>query len=346
MKHGGDLSRLRGLAAGGEKDWLDLSTGIAPIPYPFGPLPQICWPRLPQPDRLAALLDAARKAYGAPQEAPITAAPGAQMLIQMLPLLKAGAKVAIAGPTYGEHEACWARFGAKVTWISELNLPPDSGVLVAVNPNNPDGRIWPREALLAAADELARRGGFLVLDESFADAVPEVSLASEAGRQGLIVLRSFGKFFGLAGLRLGFALGPEELIRGIDALLGPWAVSGPAIEIGIEALADAHWIANARLLYAALGARLDGVLREAGFGEIRGAPLFRLARHERARDIHRALLRRGILTRVFDWDAGLIRFSLPGSDAGFARLSRALGEAMAAFSEGAARGQRKLYPPL
>ena len=230
--HGGELSTAEGRWGRPSEGWLDLSTGINPVPYPVPPIPAEAWQRLPQYRRTDWLLEIAEEAYGASDDAWIVAAPGTQILIQLLPRLRPRARVAILEPTYGEHAACWAVEGAAVTSIGSLDKAGTADVVVLVNPNNPDGRITARDSILGVADDLAKRGGLLVVDEAFADVVPDVSVAAAAGRPGLLILRSFGKFFGLAGIRLGFALGAEAEILRLRQLLGPWAVPGPAIEIG------------------------------------------------------------------------------------------------------------------
>jgi cobalamin biosynthetic protein CobC len=203
-------------------------------------------------------------------------------------------------------------------------ISEDCTIVVAVNPNNPDGRSWTPEHVLDCADEMAGRRGLLIVDEAFADVAPDVSVAPYAGREGLLVLRSFGKFFGLAGVRLGFALGPQQLVARITELLGPWAVSGPAVEIGTQALRDAKWQIRARMTCVEKAARLSGLLTDAGIELVGGAPLFRLARHDEAQRIHSELARQGIWVRRFDDHPQWLRFGLPGGEAEFKRLAAAL----------------------
>jgi cobalamin biosynthetic protein CobC len=212
VPHGGDLAAAEARWGRPTEGWLDLSTGINPVPYPIPAIDPAAWQRLPQHDRLGRLLETARACYAAPADAPIVAAPGTQSLIQLLPRLRPGARVAILGPTYGEHAACWAAEGAAVATLGSLDEIAAAEVVVLVNPNNPDGRIIESERLMALAERLAARGGLLVVDEAFAEVTPWASVAAETGRPGLLILRSFGKFFGLAGIRLGFAFGPAAEI--------------------------------------------------------------------------------------------------------------------------------------
>jgi cobalamin biosynthesis protein CobC len=209
---------------------------------------------------------------------------------------------------------------------SEVDDLPDADVAVLVNPNNPDGRIIERARLTALADRLAASGGLLVVDEAFADVGPAISLAPQAGRHGLCVLRSFGKFFGLAGLRLGFALGPAPLIAALEAHLGPWPASGPALAVARQALSDRTWIVAARKTLAAAAKRLDEVLGEAGLRVAGGTILFRLVEDPRAAAIFEALGRRGILVRAFAAKQSWLRVGLPGDETSWTRLAAALKE--------------------
>ncbi|WP_225765124.1 threonine-phosphate decarboxylase CobD [Inquilinus sp. Marseille-Q2685] len=325
VPHGGDLAAAEARWGRPAQGWLDLSTGINPMPYPVRAIDPAAWHRLPQHDRLHRLLEIARACYGAPAGTPIIAAPGTQILIQLLPRLRPGARVAILGPTYGEHAACWAAEGAAVATVGSLEEAAAAEVVVLVNPNNPDGRIVDSARLRALADDLAPRGGLLVVDEAFAEVTPWASVAAEAGRPGLLILRSFGKFFGLAGIRLGFALGASAEIDRLARWLGPWAVPGPAIEIGIAALSDRGWQDETRARLSAAADRLTGLLAAHGFADRGGTDLFRLVEHPQAARVWDRLGRAGILVRPFPARPPLLRFGLPGGEEGFARLAAALG---------------------
>lgn len=325
VPHGGDLAAAEARWGRPAEGWLDLSTGINAAPYPIPATDPAAWHRLPQHDRLRELLQTARACYAAPADAPIVAAPGTQILIQLLPRLRPGARVAILSPTYGEHAACWAAEGATATTVGSLDEAAAAEVVVLVNPNNPDGRVFGSERVLALADDLAARGGLLVVDEAFAEVTPWASVASEAGRPGLLILRSFGKFFGLAGIRLGFALGAAPEIDRLARWLGPWAVPGPAIEIGIAALSDRDWQDETRARLSATAAQLTDLLLTHGFADRGGTDLFRLVEHPEAAQIWDRLGRAGILVRPFPDRPTLLRFGLPADDVGFARLAAALG---------------------
>jgi cobalamin biosynthetic protein CobC len=323
--HGGGLDAARRRFPTAPEPWLDLSTGINPIPYPIGALSEAAWTRLPEAGAIAALEAAAAQAYGLGADAAIVAAPGTQALIQFLPRLIPAKKVAILGFTYGEHGLVWRASGAEVTICDDLESPAQADVAVVVNPNNPDGRRVAAPDLLALARKMATQGKNLIVDEAFIDVLPpEASLAPHLPQPGLVVLRSFGKTYGLAGLRLGFALGGAEIVEKWRAALGPWAVSGAAVEIGQRAFADAAWLAASAARLDADGARLDALLRRAGFEMIGGTPLFRLTRHKQAPAFFARLGAAGILTRPFAAQAEWLRFGVPHGDADFSRLAAAL----------------------
>ena len=318
VPHGGDLATAQLLYGGKPEDWIDLSTGINPWPYPLPEVPAEAWTHLPQPDRLAALIEAARTAYAAPAGASIVAASGTQAIIQTLPTLFSPRRVAVVSPTYGEHAPAWQNAGHMVREVPDIT--GDTDVLIVCSPNNPDGRI-----VDASIVELADESRLVVIDEAFADVLPKASLAARAGQPGLVILRSFGKFYGLAGLRLGFALGEQAMIAALTARLGPWAVSGPALEIGRAALADHAWLEATRTELSRAAARLDQTLSAAGLTFIGGTDLYRLAETPSpARTWHEQLAHAHIWTRPFPTHPRWLRFGLPGSEPAWQRLCQAL----------------------
>jgi cobalamin biosynthetic protein CobC len=327
--HGGDLARARTLFPDAPQPWIDLSTGINPIPYPLPELPLSLWQRLPGADDEAALLAAARKAYRVPSEADIVAAPGTQILIDLLPrvlpaLVKAG-PVAVLGPTYAEHALAWRKAGAEVM---EPTTPADIGEaasVVVVNQNNPEGRGLSGAHLAALAARCAARGGMLILDEAFADFTPESSLLPMLP-PATIVLRSFGKTYGLAGVRVGFAIGEAVPIAALRVAMGPWAVAGPALAIGAQALADTQWLAEAGAARAADAGRLDALLSPLG-RVVGGTVLFRLLATPDAQALFAHLGRHGVYVRRFQNEAAWLRFGLPGDAAAWERLEAALSSA-------------------
>ncbi|MCG5241806.1 threonine-phosphate decarboxylase CobD [Azospirillum doebereinerae] len=317
--HGGDLDAARAAFPGAPEPWIDLSTGINPWSYPLPPIPADAWTRLPARGAEAALFRAAAACYGAPSAASVAAASGSQALIQLLPRLRAPGRVAVRTPTYAEHAASWVAAGHAVSGVNEPE-DADADVLVLVNPNNPDGRVLPPARLLALAETQAARGGWLVVDEAFADCDPAASVAGFAGMPGLIVLRSFGKFFGLAGLRLGVALAEPALASELRRAIGPWAVSGPGLAVATAALSDDPWIAATRTRLADEAEALDRLLTGVGLTLVGGTDLFRLVSHERAPTLYRALGEAGILVRRFDHRPDWLRLGLPPDDEARQRL--------------------------
>jgi cobalamin biosynthetic protein CobC len=320
--HGGDLAQAQALFPDAPTPWIDLSTGINPIPYPLPALPLSLWQRLPGSADEAALLEAARAAYRVPDGVGIVAAPGTQILIEMLPRLVEARHVAVLGPTYAEHEAAWRKAGADVAMVADAGATGDASVIVLVNPNNPDGRTVPAGTLQELAARCRAKGGLLVIDEAFADFTPEASLVP-ALPPGALVLRSFGKTYGLAGLRLGFAIGEPLLIEGLRMALGPWAVAGPALHVGALALRDSQWLAQAGADRSADAARLDALLARHG-RIVGGTALFRLLATPDAQKLFAHLGRHGLYVRRFQNDATWLRFGLPGDAAAWSRLEAAL----------------------
>jgi len=258
IAHGGNLRRAIAQYGGQAGEWMDLSTGINPHAYPAPPIAPDAWHRLPEPD--TGLIDAACAYYGAPMLLPVA---GTQAAIQALPRLRTHSRVAVVSPTYAEHALRWREAGHAVTEFepADVDVHVDHcDVLVVCNPNNPTGNRVAPDLLLAWADKLAARGGWLVVDEAFGDMEPALSVAAHCQQPGLIVLRSLGKFFGLAGLRLGFVGAEPKLLERLSALLGPWSISGPAQQVGCAALADRAWQQTMRLRLATDGARLRALL--------------------------------------------------------------------------------------
>lgn len=324
LKHGGDLGAARKLFPGAPEPLVDLSTGINPFSYPVPRLDAEVFARLPEPadlDRLAAI---AAAAHGAPSADHVVAAPGLQIVLPMVTALAPPGRAAVLSPTFEEHARVAALAGHTVREVAAPHELAEAELAIVVNPNNPDGRLIARETLLALADALAP--GLLVVDEAFMDASaePAASLAADVGRRNLVVLRSFGKFFGLAGLRLGFVLAAPEIAARLRSTLGPWAVSGPALAAGAVALADTAWIAAMRTRLADSARRLDALLIAGGLEVAGGTTLFRLVRTPAAGEVFDRLGRAGILVRRFAGHPSWLRFGMPGSETEWQRLAAAL----------------------
>ncbi|MGH1330457.1 MAG: threonine-phosphate decarboxylase [Paracoccaceae bacterium] len=301
--HGGRLDAAIAEFGGARADWIDLSTGINPHPYPVGEISAQAWARLPDQRAQNALIAAARQFWNVPDEALIIPAHGASALIARIPHLRAKGRVSIQTPTYNEHAAAFAAAGWEVLDHAATSIDAD----VFVHPNNPDGR-------LAAPQNAAP---LTIIDESFCDVMPAQSLIAKTAQPGTIVLKSFGKFWGLAGLRLGFAIAhPETLKNGaasMSDLLGPWAASGPAIEIGTRALNDLDWAAQTRARLAKDAARLDALMAPQS-RLIGGTDLFRLYDVADAAALQNRLAKAHIWSRIFPYSQSLIRLGLPHSD--------------------------------
>jgi cobalamin biosynthetic protein CobC len=321
--HGGNLDEVSRLYPDAPRPWIDLSTGINPRPYPVPPLAAAIWARLPTRTEEQALLAAAAARYGVRPPASLVAAPGTQALLQIIPRLRASGTVAVLGPTYQEHAQCWRHAGHRVRLVAEVEALAEADVAVVVNPNNPTGRLLSRESLSALAVKLAQRGGLMVVDEAFADVTADLSLLPQLP-PATLVLRSFGKTYGLAGLRLGFAIADVDLADRLRAELGPWAVSGPALAIGTAALADNDWLNDTCKRLTADSQRLDQLLIAAGCRIVGGTPLFRLAERADAEILADRLARRGIHVRRFPYNAAWLRFGLPDSETDWQRLGTAL----------------------
>lgn len=312
IEHGGALDCAIAQFGGELVDWIDLSTGINPEVFPLPSIGAEIWNRLPDEKLQSSAIHAARDYYGATRDAGLIAAPGTQALIQILPDLAAKGEVAILRPTYQEHERSFLQAGWTVLNCQNVDeIPGSAKVTVVVNPNNPDGRIVSKDALLDLAERMYRRGGFLIVDEAFADPHPEVSVAAYAGVKGLIVLKSFGKFFGLGGLRLGFALSTPAVSQALALRLGPWAVSGPALAIATHAFSNGLALSAYMQRLKTRRALLANTLSEAGLVEIGGTMLFSLVRHSQASMLHDALCKRHVLTRKFSYEPRWLRLGLP-----------------------------------
>ncbi len=327
VAHGGALADACRAFGGRPADWLDLSTGINPNCVSIPAIDPAAWHRLPDDDLVARAAAAAAVHYGtASEELPLPVA-GTQSVIQVLPALFPG-PVAVLGPTYDEYRFRFQRAGVPIEVISGLEqIDEQHRLVIVVNPNNPDGRVLRRDAIMETAASLEHRDGYLVVDEAFADVDPRQSVAGLAGRQAnLVVLRSFGKFFGLAGVRLGFVIATGRILRRIRMEQGPWAVSGPALALAVDVLSNAAIGIAVRQRIVERRRALGNLLDGSGLSLVGGTALFALVREKRAGDLHRELCRRRILTRKFDYQPDWVRFGLAASVDDDARLASALAD--------------------
>lgn len=322
LEHGGKLQdaiRTYGIPL---EQWIDLSTGINPRGWVPPRPPDAVWLRLPEEhDQLEQV---ARQYYGCDSLLPVA---GSQQAIQLLPSLRPPSRVGFVSPGYAEHPHAWACHNHQVQRIAADEVErqlSDIDVLVLCNPNNPDGRRFTPAQLLTWHRELDARDGWLVIDEAFMDATPEWSLVNALPMRGLIILRSLGKFFGLAGARVGFVLADRELIFQMREKLGPWAIAGPSRWVAAKALADQAWQTQARSQLTQATTRLKSLLTAAGLSTYGETALFQYVRNEQADRIVHALAQEGILVRQFSEPAAL-RFGLPATESEWVRIEACLG---------------------
>ena len=321
-RHGGRLDAAMHAFPHAPQPWIDLSTGINPVAWsPREPLTADLGP-LPQASALAELEAAAARYVGA-DPARVAAVPGSEIALRLLPALGLSRPIVSIRPAYGTH----TEVAAEQVAVAALDgVAGNAATILLANPNNPDGRVIDPARLRRIAVAQREAGGWLVVDEAFADAAPADSILGDPDDDlPVIVLRSFGKFFGLAGLRLGFVVAPPGVLRRLRALLGDWPVTAQAIAWGTAAYGDDRWIAATRQSLAERATRLDAVLGRHGLHAVGDSPLFRLVEHRDAAAIFERLARAGILTRPFRDRPDWLRLGLPDGEAAFDRLDRALG---------------------
>ncbi|GHB36051.1 threonine-phosphate decarboxylase [Pseudovibrio japonicus] len=339
MQHGGDLSKAIAAFGGTESDWMDLSTGINPVAYPAAEhITARGLTDLPGERAENALIEAARQAYNLSPNSAIAAAPGTQAIITALPyLLGANCSISIIGPTYSSHEESWKGAGATVQCISkEQAHEATTDHLLLVNPNNPDGHIFTREELLKLAAIKQQNGGYLIVDEAFMDLYPQASIIPQIKDLPILVLRSFGKFFGLAGLRLGFLVGPKEVTEKLQNQFGSWAVSGPALDVGRAALADLNWQTEMRSSLKSEMGLFSTLLKDQNISIVGQTDLYILIEHPLAHPLHNALAKERIWTRVFDFSENWMRLGLPAADSDRQRFAKSFKDALQTVEDHAA----------
>lgn len=319
LEHGGRLRQFAAKYQRPETDWLDLSTGINPSGWPVPELPAVVWQRLPESDD--DLIKAAQSYY---QTDSLLAVPGSQAAIQQLPYLRQKSRVGIISPAYAEHAYCWQQAGHDVQSVNAEHIDLTTlDVLIVVNPNNPTGQKISKTQLLDWHQQLQQQGGWLIVDEAFIDSTPDKSLLTQGPQEGLIVLRSLGKFFGLAGLRLGFVSAPTAILEKLEHTLGPWPIAHASRYIATLALQDSAWQQKTYEQLKQFSLRLAALLADYGLLPDGGCDLFQWVKTDKAATIHHRLAEQGILTRLFD-DPASLRFGLPGMENDWQRLQAAL----------------------
>ena len=308
-KHGGKLDEAVLQFGGRKSEWMDLSTGINPRPYPFKKVGQRLWERLPDDNDFEDIYKAAHNFWNVPKSSVVLGASGVSSLIAIIPFLNPLSTVSIQQPTYSEYKLSFERVGYKV-------LKTGGEINVIVNPNNPDGKIQEANEILENHKRLT------IIDESFCDLYPENSLINLASQPGFIILKSFGKFWGLAGLRLGFAIGRPETVNPIKYALGPWQISGPALSIGCQALQDIKWAEKTRANLYESAIRLDKIMRR--YKLIGGTNLYRLYFVTDAKKLFRKLASNKVLIRNFDYNRNWVRIGLPKQEKDWEILEKAL----------------------
>jgi cobalamin biosynthetic protein CobC len=294
--HGGNLDLAIDLYGGRRSDWIDLSTGINPIAYPIGRVDPRESSDLPSDSDLLELEQAARTFWTVPSEAQVVATNGASAAITALPFLLNGEKVSIEQPTYSEYDSAFRNAG----WQRDETA---FDLKVLVHPNNPTGKIWTEGDLNC---------GTVIVDESFSDVVSDRTLISHSNEPGRIFVKSFGKFWGLPGLRLGFIIGVDPVVSKLRELLGPWPVGGGTIRIGTAALNDNVWATSARIRLKSDARKLDDLMSFHGAVQIGGCDLFRLYEVDDAESWREKLAINYIWTRIFPYSKSYIRVGLPG----------------------------------
>jgi len=321
--HGGDIYRAINMFGGNKNEWLDLSTCINLSPYPLPNIHESSWRRLPEVDKILELLQVARGCYSIPDKLNVYCCAGVQSVIQILPLVTPASTMLICEPTYSEYKICFERLKWNIKSFSLENLPfisLENKCVLAVNPNNPTGMVWPPEVL----HDISTRAKLLIIDESFMDTYPDGSFVKYINTDNVIILRSCGKFYGLAGARLGFAISSSQYISSITKLLGPWPVSGPAIDIGIAALSDKKWSQDNIKSLQERRNQLDDIALSNGWKLVGGTHLFGLYETEEAAIVRNILAKQYIWIRTFNFSDKWIRIGTPGLPQHITRLEQAL----------------------
>ncbi|MBC7697446.1 MAG: threonine-phosphate decarboxylase [Bacteroidia bacterium] len=320
LEHGGNLAAAAKQYGIPLENWLDLSTGLNPNGYPISDIPAAVWQKLPLEDD--GLVEAACAYYDCQFALPTA---GSQAALQVLPQLRAASKVAMPRLMYQEHASAWQRYGHEVIKFEvypDENTIQRADVVLLCNPNNPTATQFSTAELLGWHAKLAQHGGWLIADEAFIDVTPEHSIAKHAHLEGLFVMRSLGKFFGLAGARVGFLLGAQQMLLKAQEEIGPWSITGPSRLIAKQALLDQSWQLSARLQLPKSSLRLAELLTKYGLTPTAGTALFQFVPTFQAQLLQQDFAQEGVWVRLFN-EVPALRFGLPPDD-GWDRLELVL----------------------
>ena len=330
LEHGGKLRQAAALFNIELENWIDLSTGINPYGWKVGNIPANCWSRLPEDED--GLLATAKRYYNTEH---LLAVAGTQAAIQIIPGLLRKRRVGMLSPTYSEHVQAWEAAGHEVISLGPTQIDEhiDSlDILVLVNPNNPTANLFSQSRMLGWHEKLKARNALFIVDEAFIDPTPEASLVSIKARPNLIILRSIGKFFGLAGIRAGFVHAQPHILNELQRKLGPWSIAGASRYVAEQALMDIEWQEQTRIELSLHAARLNNLLLGAGFNPTGSNTLFQWVKTSRAHTIYQSLAKKGILVRYFAQPSS-VRFGLPGTEPQWQRLEQALENLRAYLAE-------------
>ncbi|MEM7293605.1 MAG: threonine-phosphate decarboxylase CobD [Pseudomonadota bacterium] len=324
LLHGGAIDLMKARFPDAPSPWIDLSTGINPWPYEFSVEPQETMNHLPTVAQFESCAAAMASAIGANADS-LVLAPGSELLIRLLPTVLSVQRVCVTAQSYGDHISAWRSADVAVNEVLDPLAEIDHcDAVVVCNPNNPDGRCWSASELNHARERLAEMGGWLIVDEAYMDLHPEQSILTQTSTDGLIVLRSFGKFYGLAGVRLGALFAPRRILKKMSERLGVWPVPGPTLAIGTEAYDNFDWQIETRRQLSSARAKLDEVLTRHGLEVVGGTDLFRFVSTPSAETWWNGLAEQGIYTRRFNWCSRRLRIGLPASQDALTRLDGAL----------------------
>ena len=319
IQHGGDIDLAIKKYGGQRADWIDLSTGINRTSYPWQESVKVELRDLPSSKLLMGLEKAASRAYKVAEGTDTAAVQGAQQIISLLPIcLKNYNSVAILGPTYNEYEKAFKSSGIKAETVSEVSKLSSSDIAIIVNPNNPTGKVIAEEIL----DDLSKKVRILIIDESF----KMFSSRRIQKFDNVIQINSLGKFFGLAGVRLGFVSGPSDFIKSVREMLGPWPISSIAAEIGIIALNDTTWISEMEKILLEGSNVLHKACSTKNWKLVGKTNLFHTYATSSCLEVEEQFAAHYIWIRTFDYSQTWIRLGIPTSKYEWTRVRQVLNQ--------------------